>query len=53
MKFAKYQQNNLVPEWRKKYLDVSNFLRRLTAVQTRKKALERGSAEQGPTGYST
>jgi hypothetical protein len=22
MKFAKYQQNNLVPEWRAKYLDV-------------------------------
>ena len=32
MKFAKYQQNNLVPEWRKKYLDVRTLLMTLLTV---------------------
>ena len=26
MKFAKYQANNLIPEWRDKYIDVINSL---------------------------
>jgi hypothetical protein len=36
MKFAKYQQNNLVPEWRKKYLDVLKFLVSANLLQYKK-----------------
>jgi hypothetical protein len=36
MKFAKYQANNLVPEWRRKYLDVSPHLLCVDIFSTKK-----------------
>jgi hypothetical protein len=54
MKFAKYQANNLVPEWRTKYLDVYiSQLMSNSAVQGRQENLEGGSEKQGPSDHSS
>jgi len=41
MKFAKYQSNNLVPEWRRKYLDVSLSVVLLTSSTKRARSCSR------------